>query len=76
MHDTDRHHLRQAAEHVEDAHAAVNEMVNQEHEAFAHTDPEYITPRELHALRQIDADLRSACTRLWSLVERSRAQDD
>lgn len=53
----------------------MNELVNQEHQVFAMTDPDYVTPRELHALRQIDADLRSACTRLWSLVEKSRSED-
>ena len=75
MHDTDRHSLRTAAEAVEDAHSRVTELANQEHQVFAMTDPDYVTPRELHALRQIDADLRSACTRLWSLVEKSRSED-
>jgi hypothetical protein len=41
-------------------------MVADEHQAFAMTDSGYTIPRELHVLKQIDADLRGACTRLWS----------
>ena len=73
MNDDNRRSLRQAAEGVEGAHSRVTELLGSAHLGLGQADPDRMTPKELAALREINIDLREACTRLWNLCEQGRA---
>jgi hypothetical protein len=70
MDESERQSLREAAEGAEGAHFRVTELLATAHQGFSQTQPDqYLTPREMATLREVDANLRQACERLWSMCE-------
>jgi hypothetical protein len=70
MDESERQSIREAAEGVEGAHFRVTELLATAHQGFSQTRPDqYFTPAEMAELREIDANLRQACERLWSMCD-------
>jgi hypothetical protein len=70
MDDSERQSVRTAAEAVEGAHFQVAELMATGNVTLKQ--PEcHIEPTEMAALKEIDANLREACYRLWKMSQTS-----
>ena len=68
MNESDRRSLREAAGHVEAAESRVLGLIGLAAEGRPSKDG--MPAEELAELREISANLRAACTRMWSMSER------
>jgi hypothetical protein len=67
MNESDRRSLREAAGQAEAAESRVIGLM--ELSAESKSSKDRMPPEEMAALREISANLRAACTRMWSLAE-------
>jgi len=67
MNESDRRSLREAAGHVEAAESRVLGLIGLAAESRSSKDR--MPAEEMAALREISANLRAACTRMWSMSE-------
>jgi hypothetical protein len=68
MDDSERQSVRTAAEAVEGAHFRVVELMGTADVTLKRAEC-HIEPTEMAALKEIDANLREACYRLWKMSE-------
>jgi hypothetical protein len=67
MNESDKRTLRESASHVEAAESSVLEMIGLARDAGRSSDD--LSLGELGALKEISANLRAACTRMWSMTD-------
>jgi len=65
MNESDRRSLREAAGAVEAAESRVIGLIGLS--AETRSDKDRMAPEEMAALREISANLRAACTRMWTM---------
>jgi hypothetical protein len=68
MDDSERQSMRRAAEAVEGAHFHVAELMATADVTLKRAEC-HLEPSEMAALKEIDANLREACYRLWSMSQ-------
>ena len=67
MNESDKRHLREAAGEVEAAESRVIGLIGLSAESKSSEDR--MPPEEVATLLEISANLRAACTRMWTLSE-------